>query len=103
MTGVDGAFQLPAKSDSTVEIVANKTSVAFGYARNVSVGDRSVPLGTFADLTIVSKFRAGYEIVVTWDEFPSDLDAMVETVCFIASSDEQGRLGLGRPFSQPSF
>jgi hypothetical protein len=80
VTGEDGAFQLPTKPDTTVVLEAVDSPLLFGYSRNVTVGDASVPLGTFADLTIVNRLKAGYEIVVTWDEFPSDLDAYVETV-----------------------
>lgn len=86
MTGKDGAFQLPTKPDTTVVLEAVDSPLLFGYRRNVTVGDASVPLGTFADLTIANRLKAGYEIVVTWDEFPSDLDAYVETVRVQSSS-----------------
>lgn len=103
VTGKDGAFYLPTKPDTTVVLEAVDSPLLFGYRRNVTVGDASVPLGTFADLTIVNRLKAGYEIVVTWDEFPSDLDAYVETVRVQCGTSSPAGDNVMPSFETPTF
>lgn len=89
-TDKQGVFSFPGDADQDVPVSVCASEYTYGYTRNISIGSYSIPPGTEGDMVAVMPLRSGFEIVLTWAEFPADLDAQLATV------RAEGAAGLAR-------